>query len=323
MSNQFSLYIPTLKVSYDADRLIYVFWKFNLGKVDRVDFVPIMISVKGKTEPEEDKRFKQAFIYLDTKSNWHPDIIKSIEEGKAYKFYPNREERIEEFRDDSYWLLLKNKNPVPYAKTTLNIHQLAHNNGLLETKVSEMEEEILKMKLEMERIQVENDKMYRQLTGDEVRTRCDSHSTTESEAEAFVNSWENILRMAEEQGGIYSDENGNYEEHIREQMYSVTSYEDDDNDGREREEDLVYDDSGEMTPRGRVVKKDINAMLGVDGYNNGDVAPRGWKLSKEVNLEVCSECGFKGELVAYGWRNPDDNLCHDCIKLPGMDAYEC
>lgn len=324
MSAQISLYIPTLKVSCDADRLIYVFWKFNLGKIDRVDFVPIMISVKGKTELEEDRRFKKAFIYLDSKSTWHPDIIKAVEEEKPYKFYPNREENIQELRDDSYWLLLKNKTPVPYATTTLNVHQLAHNNSLLEAKVSDMEEEILKMKLEIARIQVENDKMYSQLTSDVARERCDSHSTTESEAEAFVNSFENILRMAEEQGGVYRDENGNYEEHIRHQMYSVTSYEDDDNDGREREEDLVYDDSGEMTPRGRVVKKDTNAdICHVDGYNNGDVAPRGWKVSIEVELETCSECGFKGELVAYGWRNADDNLCQDCIKLPGMDAYEC
>ena len=120
----------------------------------------------------------------------------------------------------------------------------------------------------------------------------------------------------------YSDENGNYEEYIRQRMYEV-----DDNDGREREEDLVYDDSGEMTPRGRIVKKENNChkyeMLDVDGYNNGDVAPRGWKVSIEVDLETCSECGFKGKLFAYGWRHADDNLCHDCVNLPGMDAYEC
>ena len=131
--------------------------------------------------------------------------------------------------------------------------------------------------------------------------------------------------MSEEQGGVYRDENGNYEEYIRQRMYEV-----DDNDGREREEDLVYDDSGEMTPRGRIVKKDNNnntyyqyEMLDVDGYNNGDVAPRGWKVSIESDLETCSECGFKGELIAYGWRNPNDNLCRDCVNLPGMDAYEC
>ena len=66
----------------------------------------------------------------------------------------------------------------------------------------------------------------------------------------------------------------------------------------EKAENLVYDDSGEMTPRGR-------------------------KLKLEVPVEVCSECGYKGELFAYGWRHADDNLCIDCVNLPGMDAYEC
>ena len=333
MSSQISLYIPTLKVSCDVERIIYIFWKFNLGKIDRVDFVPIMIPVKGKTEPQEDRRFKKAFIYLDAKSSWHPDIIKAVEEEKPYKFYPNRDEHFENFRDDSYWLLLKNKSPVPYTTTTLNVHQLAHNNTLLETKVSDMEEEILKMKLEIERIQVENDNMYRQLTPDVARERCDSHSTTESEAEAFVNSFENILRMAEEQGGIYRDENGNYEEYIRQRMYSGDMYEDDGeasprnrNDSHEdqsepelneefsalgwiqsqeeeykeeeEEEFLVYDDSGEMTPRGRVVKK-------------------------EDRLEVCRDCGLKKEISSLGWRHADYNLCLDCLKLSCLSDENC
>jgi len=43
---------------------------------------------------------------------------------------------------NEYWVILKNKAPVPYAKTHLNIHQLAHNNSLLEAKVAEMEKEI-------------------------------------------------------------------------------------------------------------------------------------------------------------------------------------
>ena len=127
--------------------------------------------------------------------------------------------------------------------------------------------------------------------------------------------------MSEEQQGIYRDENG----YPINQMYSGDIYEDD-NDGREKEkdEDLVYDDSGEMTPRGRVIKKEDNchnyAMLDIDGYNNGDVAPRGWKVSIEVDIKTCSECGFKRELVAYGWRHPDDNLCKDCFNLADMES---
>ena len=97
------------------------------------------------------------------------------------------------------------------------------------------------------------------------------------------------------------------------------------NSFHEEEEYLIYDDSGEMTPRGKVVTYNefCESMLGKAGYNNGDVAPRGKKLKLELPLEVCSECGFKGDLFAYGWRNTDDNLCIDCVNLPGMDAYEC
>ena len=339
-----SLYIPTINKKYSADIIINIFWKFFMGIVERVDFVPIMKQPKDpKNEPFEDPNFWQAFIYVRPGTKWSSIVSDVIENTGSYKFYPNQHPHPDPEKQGNtkeYWVILKNKNPVPYAQTHLNIHQLAHNNSLLETKVSEMEtkaseveQEILEMKLKMlqmeqdiARLQYDNDTMSMQLAGDVKRDRSDSQSTTESEAESFVNSWENILRMAEEQQGIFRDENGMTEED-RQQMYSVTPS--DNEDGREREEDLVYDDSGEMTPRGRKVVTTDNGtyiqyeLLDVDGYNNGDVAPRGWKVSIEVDIETCSECGFKGKLVAYGWRNPDDNLCHDCIKLPGMDAYEC
>jgi regulator of replication initiation timing len=273
-------------------------------------------------------------------------MTEEIDSRGSFRFYPHQLSHANPTQPGNpkeYWIILKNKTPVPYAQTHLNIHQLANNNSLLETKVAEMEKEILNMKSKMEemvqdvaRLQYNNETMSMQLTGAAGRRRSDSHSTTESEAESFVNSFENILRMAEEQGGVHRDENGFYEEHIRQQMYSCASYDDDndndnDNDGREREEDLVYDSDGEASPRGRIVKKDANnntyyqyEMLDVDGYNNGDVAPRGWKVSiEEEFVETCSECGFKGKLMAYGWRHADDNLCQDCVNLPGMEKYEC
>lgn len=284
-SNDYSLYIPTINKKYSAELIINMFWKFFMGIVDRIDFVPIMKQPKDTTkEPFEDANFRQAFIYIRPKTQWASFITDSIENAGSYRFYPYPEKQG---APSEYWLILKNKNPVPYSQTHLNVHQLAHNNSLLETKVSEMEakasevdQEILQMKIKMlqmeqdiARLQYDNDTMAQQLDPNIVRERCDSHSTTESEAESFVNSWENILRMVEEQQGIVrDDENEEY-----------------DNDGREREEDLVYDDSGEMTPRGRVIKKDTNndnchnyAMLDIDGYNNGDVAPRGKKVSIEV-----------------------------------------
>jgi hypothetical protein len=93
------------------------------------------------------------------------------------------------------------------------------------------------------------------------------------------------------------------------------------NSFHEEEEYLIYDDSGEMTPRGRVVTYNefYESVLGKAGYNNGDVAPRGLK----VDLDVCSECQLITKIIAYGWRDENDNLCVDCVNLPGMDAYEC
>jgi hypothetical protein len=87
----------------------------------------------------------------------------------------------------------------------------------------------------------------------------------------------------------------------------------------EEEEHLIYDDIGEMTPRGRVVTnyaQFYESVLGIDGYNGGDVAPRGLK----VDHDVCSECHLITKIVAYGWRDADDNLCLDCVNLPGMNV---
>ena len=41
------------------------------------------------------------------------------------------------------------------------------------------------------------------------------------------------------------------------------------------------------------------------------------------DYECCSECNKMTEIVAYGWRTTNDNLCFDCVNLPGMYAYEC
>lgn len=91
----------------------------------------------------------------------------------------------------------------------------------------------------------------------------------------------------------------------------------------ELDEDLAYDDSGEMTSRGKIntnYAEFYESILGRDGYCDGDLAPRGELVN---DLEVCSECQLITKIIAYGWRDENDNLCADCINLPGMDDYEC
>jgi hypothetical protein len=183
-----------------------------------------------KDEEVEDPNFRQAFIYIRPGTNWGTFVTDSIEKNSSYRLFPNQETHSSE-----YWLLLKNKNPVPYATTTLNVHQLVHNNSLLETKVAEMEEEMLNMKEEIAR-----------LTQETNRERSSSCSTTEEEAEAFVRSWEHILEMIDERT-IYQEEE-----------------EDGEYDRRREEEEkyLVYDDIGEMTPRGRMpILEPFNCLL--------------------------------------------------------------
>ena len=139
MSTEISLYIPSVKISYTVDKIVFLFWRLGLGKVDRVDFVPII-----KANDKECLHFKQAFLYVDPRSAWHPDIVKSIENCAPYKIYPNRDETFDHLRDEKeYWLILKNKSPVPYATTTLNIHQLANNLALLEAQFKELEEKLI------------------------------------------------------------------------------------------------------------------------------------------------------------------------------------
>ena len=186
MSTEISLYIPSVKMSYTVDKIVYLFWKIGLGKVDRVDFVPII-----KANDKECLHFKQAFLYVDPRSKWHPDIIKSIEKVTPYKIYPNRDETFDHLRDEKeYWLILKNKSPVPYATTTLNIHQLANNLALLEAQFKELDEKLIDKEARIAEKEaecrilkwcIENNKIPEEMT--------------EEKAEKFVTSLDNILRM--------------------------------------------------------------------------------------------------------------------------------
>ena len=285
-STNYSLYIPTINKKYSADYISYLFWKSFIGNVDRVDFVPIMKQPKDpKNEPFEDANFWQAFIYVRPNTTWSQIVSDVIEKDGSYKLYPNKHPHPDprnQGNPKEYWVILKNKNPVPYAQTHLNIHQLAHNNSLLETKVSEMEAEMLRMTEEIEKLK---EGMYKQLTSDKPRCRSDSHSTTESEAESFVNSWENILRMAEEQQGIFRDENGMTEED-RQQMENDTKR-------------LQYIESEEYD--------DYEEFSRSDRFDNED--------DDEDEEECCGYCQMSKKIVLYNWRCEDDGLCEDCAIL--------
>jgi Txe/YoeB family toxin of Txe-Axe toxin-antitoxin module len=70
--------------------------------------------------------------------------MEAIEQKGSYRFYPFKEQ-------NQYWILLKNKNPVP--KTDLNVNQLAHNQKLMEEREALMVEKMEKMFQKMEKME--------------------------------------------------------------------------------------------------------------------------------------------------------------------------
>ena len=286
-----SLYIPSVKLSYSVEKIVFLFWRHGLGKVDRVDFVPII-----KVNDKECANFKQAFLYVDTRSEWHPDIVKSIEEGAPYKVYPNREETFDHLRDEKeYWLILKNKSPVPYATTTLNVHQLANNLALLEQQLAEREAQLAEREAqiaerearlaerEAEFAELESELAVKSALVTELqavnnrlsdfnRQDDDDENTEEMKAYNFVTSLDNVLHMMEpahnEYNGYIESEEVDYEE----------------------------DDHYEEFSRS-------------DRFNNDDDED---DLDKD---ECCGYCQLSKKIVFYNWRYDDDNLCEDCANL--------
>jgi hypothetical protein len=237
-----SLYIPSVKLSYSVEKIVFLFWKHGLGKVDRVDFVPII-----RANDKECANFKQAFLYVDSRSAWHPDIVKSIEGGIPYRVYPNREETFDHLRDEKeYWLILKNKSPVSYATTTLNVHQLANNLALLEEQLAEREARLaerearlaeLESELAVKSALVTELQAVNNRLSDFNRVKDDNDENTEEmKAFNFVTSLDNVLHMMkhahnEYNGYIESEEvdyeDDHYEEYSRSDRFNNDENEDD------------------------------------------------------------------------------------------------
>jgi hypothetical protein len=111
-----SLTIERIKISYTEDIIKNIFWKYFLGKVYRVDFEPI----------ETDSEYQTATIYRDEKYEWSVEIIKSINETDNFILYHTNFDG-----SNDCWTMKKCANPIPMATTTRNIHQLDHENSVL------------------------------------------------------------------------------------------------------------------------------------------------------------------------------------------------
>jgi hypothetical protein len=138
----YSVYIPTIS-KVNTEEIISNYFALNcVGKVERVDFVEHPSHAKGLHSDVKD--FQQAFVHFTPQQKTH-EIMEAIEQKGSYRFYPC-EKLINtcSFKEQNeYWILLKNKNPVP--KTELNVDQLAHNQKLMEERYAQMEERYAKM----------------------------------------------------------------------------------------------------------------------------------------------------------------------------------
>jgi hypothetical protein len=88
----------------------------------------------------------------------------------------------------------------------------------------------------------------------------------------------------------------------------------------EREENLVYDDSGEITPRCRVIKIDNEGVVDYDydddHYEEFSLSDRFNNYEDDLdNDECCEYCQMSKKLVLYNWRCEDGGLCEDCANL--------
>jgi hypothetical protein len=136
-----SVFIPTISKVHTKDIIANYFALNSVGKVERVDFVEFQNDDEDRACDR--KRFQQAFVHFTPDQKTH-EIMEAIEQKGSYRFYPFKEQ-------NQYWILLKNKNPVPNSEQ--NIHQVSHNQKLLEERYAQMEEREALMVQKMEKME--------------------------------------------------------------------------------------------------------------------------------------------------------------------------
>lgn len=128
-----SICIPHLSILYTENDVKYTFRLLSIGQVNRVDFVPIH---NHKNSNKINENFQSAFVHFDFfyDTSVAEDTQNYLHNNISFKLHVD---------DHTFWWILNNKNPIP--ETKLNIHQLAENMRLLEEKVKQQEETILKL----------------------------------------------------------------------------------------------------------------------------------------------------------------------------------
>ena len=167
-----SVFIPTISKAHTQEIIANYFALNSVGKVERVDFVEFQNDEDRVCDPT---RFQQAFVHFSPQQKTR-EIMEVIEQKGSYRFYPcEKLINICSFKEQNqYWILLKNKNPLP--KTELNVNQLAHNQKLMEERYVQMEEREALMVEKMEKMFQKMEKMEeRQAQMEERSTQMEEH----------------------------------------------------------------------------------------------------------------------------------------------------
>ena len=80
-----SLRIERISKSYTEEMIVYIFWRHNLGKVNRVVFVPIAEeSAEELEEGLSPVTFHQAIVHKAPRDRWGQQLMEGLEKDSKY-----------------------------------------------------------------------------------------------------------------------------------------------------------------------------------------------------------------------------------------------
>lgn len=125
-SNTISVYIPRVSKAYEYGKIVELINSHLLVNTYRIDFVAI----------QDIDHLQSVFVHFEYEYNGYfaqcvlPQIIAKMEDETTPSYRLNLSEY-------EFWWILPNLNPV--QETNLNIHQIAENARLLESRVELLE----------------------------------------------------------------------------------------------------------------------------------------------------------------------------------------
>jgi len=124
------IYIPRISASETEESIKEVFFNFYIGAVDYADIVAT------KNPDTKEVQYYSAFVRLNY---WGPNRypMEVFNSTRSYKImFPITNEE-----NESYWILLPNKNPLP--RTKVNVHQLAASTEKLFEQLEVAEKQLV------------------------------------------------------------------------------------------------------------------------------------------------------------------------------------